>query len=264
MAYRRTFSHHAGAGAAATLLLTTLLGGCAVSPDKDPVQIRLNDLDTRLQRIERVLTNQSLLEMAQRIDAMQADIRTMRGEVELLQNQSEGGKTQTRNLYGDLEKRLAALETLGGVGAASAAPGGAGAAGTALPPAPAGGEQASYDAAFNALKGGDYHKAILGFKSFVSTYPQSALASNAQYWLGEAYYVTREYPSAITAFQKVTTEWPDSRKAPDALVKIGFTQAALGKNGDAKVTLEDVVRRYPGSEAAQLATERLKKLPSSR
>ena len=102
-----------------------------------------------------------------------------------------------------------------------------------------------------------------GFKSFVAAYPSSPLASNAQYWLGEAYYVTRDYQSAIGAFQKVTTEYPDSRKAPDALVKIGFTQSALGRNGDAKVTLEDVVKRYPGTEAAQLATERLKRLPAN-
>src|SRR6185295_19456022 len=235
--------------------------GCAVSPEEDPVQIRLKDLDSRVQRIERVLTNQSLLELAQRIDTLQADLRTIRGEVELLQNQSEGGKSQSRALYGDLEKRLAALETLGGVGGAAA---GAAGAGSALPAAPApGGEQGAYDAAFSALKGADYPKAISGFKGFVASYPQSPLASNAQYWLGEAYYVTRDYPNAITAFQTVTAQWPDSRKAPDALVKIGFTQAALGRNGDAKVTLESVLQRYPGTEAAQLATERLKRLPAN-
>ncbi|HET7812394.1 MAG TPA: tol-pal system protein YbgF [Steroidobacteraceae bacterium] len=243
----------------AVVAASVYMAGCAVSPEEDPVQIRLNDLDARLQRIERVMTNQSLLEMAQRIDTVQAEIRTMRGEVELLQNQSEGGKAQSRNLYSDLEKRIAALETLGGVGAT--APTGAGAGSAA--PALAGGEQASYDAAFTALKGADYPKAIAGFKGFVASYPDSALASNAQYWLGEAYYVTREYQNAITAFQKVTTAWPDSRKAPDALVKIGFTQSALGRNGDARATLEDVVRRYPGTEAAQLASERLKRLPAS-
>jgi tol-pal system protein YbgF len=237
-----------------------LLAGCAVSPEEDPVQIRMNDLDQRLQRIERVMTNQSLLQMAQRIDALQADLSRMRGEVELLQNQSEGGKSQSRALYGDLEKRIAALETLGGVGGGTA-----GAAGSAAPPVAvaAGGEQGAYDTAFNALKSGDYQSAIAGFRNFVTAYPSSPLASNAQYWLGEAYYVTREYPNAITAFQAVTAQWPDSRKAPDALVKIGFTQAALGRNGDARVTLESVLQRYPGTEAAQLATERLKRLPAS-
>ena len=249
---------------AGLLLSSVTLLGCAVAPEDDPVQIRMNDIDSRLQRIERVMTNQSLLEMAQRIDALQAQLRAMRGDVELLQNQSEGGKAQTRSLYGDLEKRLAALETLGGVGGA-AVPGAmapAGAGGGAPLSAAAGGEQASYDAAFNALKGSDYPRAIAGFRNFLETYPASPLASNAQYWLGEAHYVTREYQNAITAFQKVTTQWPDSRKAPDALVKVGFTQSALGRNGDARVTLEEVVRRYPGTEAAQLASERLKRLPA--
>jgi tol-pal system protein YbgF len=241
------------------------LAGCAVSPEEDPVYIRMNDLDARVQRIERVLTNQSLLELAQRIDALQADVRTLRGEVELLQNQSEGGKAQTRNLYGDLERRLAALETLGGVGAGAggAIAGGTPGAGSAMPPGGAG-EQATYDAAFNALKGADYPKAIQNFKAFLTAYPSSPLASNAQYWLGEAYYVTRSYDEAMAAFRKVTTDWPDSRKAPDALVKVGFTQAALGRAAEARATLEEVTRRFPGTEAATLATDRLKRMPGGR
>jgi tol-pal system protein YbgF len=242
-----------------------LLIGCAVSPEEDPVYIRMNDLDSRVQRIERVVTNQSLIEMAQRIDALQAELRAMRGEVEVLQNQNEGGKSQTRTLYGDLEKRIAALETLGGVGGAGA---GAGAPGAAMPPpggaAPGGGEQASYDAAFNALKSSDYQRAIAGFRNFVSTYPSSPLASNAQYWLGEAYYVNREYPNALGAFQRVITEWPDSRKAPDALVKVGFTQAALGRTAEARDALENVQKRFPGTEAAALAADRLKRLSNGK
>jgi tol-pal system protein YbgF len=239
-----------------------LIGGCAVAPEEDPMFIRLNDLDQRVQRIERVLTNNSLLELAQRLDALQADVRGLRGEVELLQNQSEGGKAQSRSLYGDLEKRLAALETLGGVGAGVASPGAPGSA-IASPPAASGaGEQGTYDAAFNALKGADYPRAIASFRSFLSAYPTSPLASNAQYWLGEAYYVTRSYDDAVVAFRKVVTDWPDSRKAPDALVKIGFTQAALGRNAEARATLDDVVRRFPGSDAAALASDRLKRLPA--
>jgi tol-pal system protein YbgF len=162
-------------------------------------------------------------------------------------------------LYGDLEKRLAALETLGGVGSGAASTGAGVAPPLSVSPA---GEQASYDAAFNALKGADYPRAIATFKGFLSAHPASPLASNAQYWLGEAYYVTRSYDEAVVAFRKVITDWPDSRKAPDALVKIGFTQAALGRNGEARATLEDVTRRFPGSDAAALALDRLKRLPA--
>ncbi len=241
------------------------LSACAVAPEEDPVQIRLKDLDTRVQRIERVLTNQSLLELAQRIEALQADVRTLRGEVELLQNSSEGGKTQARTLYGDLEKRLAALETLGGVGAGTGAPAAPGAAGTAVPPAAAGAsEQATYDTAMAALRSGSYDKAIAAFREVVTNYPGGDLASNAQFWIGESYYTKGDLQNAIIAYRKVLSDWPDSRKASDAQVKLGFSLADLKKTAEARETLEEVVRRYPGSTAAALASDRLKRMSTGR
>jgi len=229
------------------------LGGCATPIEEDPVYIRVTDLDARVQRIERVLTNQSLLELAQRIDALQAELRSIRGEVELLQNETQGGKTQSRNLYGDLEKRLAALETLGGVGAATA--------GGALP-LPAGGasEQATYDAGMAALRGGNYDKAIASFREVVTNYPSGDLASNAQFWIGESYYTKGDLESAVTAYRKVLADWPEARKAPDAMVKLGFSLSDLRRTSEARNTLEDVIRKYPGTPSAQLAADRLKRL----
>jgi tol-pal system protein YbgF len=213
----------------------------------------MNDLDARVQRIERVLTNQSLLELAQRLDGLQADLRTIRGEVELLQNETQGGKTQSRNLYGDLEKRLAALETLGGVGAAPA--GGA-------TPAPVSGasEQATYDAGMAALRSGNYDKAVTTFREVVTNYPNGDLAPNAQFWIGESYYTKGDLESAVTAYRKVLGDWPAARKAPDAMVKLGFSLSDLKRTGEARSTLEEVVRKYPGTPAAQLAADRLKRL----
>ena len=231
------------------------LGGCAVSPEEDPVQIRMNDIDSRLQRIERVLTNQSLLDLAQRIDALQNDVRSIRGEVEMLQNQTEGGKTQTRNLYGDLEKRLAALETLGGVGAApvpGAAPG--------VAPVSGASEQATYDAGMAALRAGNYDKAISTFREVVTNYPTGELASNAQFWMGESYYTKGDLESAVVAYRKVLADWPAARKAPDAMVKLGFSLSDLKRTGEARSTLEEVVRKFPGTPSAQLAADRLKRL----
>jgi tol-pal system protein YbgF len=229
------------------------LGGCATSPEEDPVYIRMNDIDARVQRIERVLTNQSLLELAQRLDALQADVRTIRGEVELLQNQTEGGKTQTRNLYGDLEKRLAALETLGGVGAAPAF-------GSSPAPGSGASEQATYDAGMAALRAGNYDKAVATFREVVTNYPTGDLAANAQFWMGESYYTKGDLESAVTAYRKVLADWPGSRKAPDAMVKLGFSLSDLKRTGEARSTLEEVVRKYPGTSAAQLAADRLKRL----
>jgi tol-pal system protein YbgF len=253
---------------APVLAAAVLIGGCAVTPpDEDPVQVRLNDLDTRLARIERVVSNQSLVELAQRLESLQSDVRSLRGQLEELQNGHEGVRKQQRDLYGDLDRRIATLEAGGHGAPAGAAPGASGAANAGAAPTSSGApatttESAAYAAAFDALRAANYPVAISGFKSFMATYPSSELASNAQYWLGEAYYVTRDFDNAALAFQRVVREWPGSRKAPDALVKLGFTQVELKRTAAAKATLSQVVSQYPGTDAAKLAEERLRKLAS--
>jgi tol-pal system protein YbgF len=95
----------------------------------------------------------------------------------------------------------------------------------------------------------------------MTRYPASTLLDNAQYWTGEAYYVTRDYEHAATAFRAVGERWPTSRKAPDALLKLGYTQFEQKHLAAARATLQQVVERYGGSDAARLAQERLQKLP---
>jgi tol-pal system protein YbgF len=122
-------------------------------------------------------------------------------------------------------------------------------------------EQRVYGQSFDALKAGSYSIAITGFKDFLTSYPASPLAENAQYWLGEAYYVTRDFDSASGAFKSVLSKWPDSRKAPDALLKLGYTQLAQNKAGEGRATLSQVVQKYPGTDAAKLAADRLSRTP---
>lgn len=244
----------AGAGA-------FLLAGCAtLPPEEDPVQIRLNDQDARLGRVERVVNNQSLLELSQRIDALQAELRELRGQAEEAENGVAATRKQQRDLYADLDRRLAALEA---GAAANMAAGGPtpGAAGGAA----AGGDAAelAYGRAFDALKEGGYPAAISGFSGFLRDHPQHELADNAQYWLGQAYYVTRDYPNALAAFNRVVTQWPDSSKASDALLKVGFAQLELKRTAEGRRTLEDVRSRFPGTDSARAAAERLQRLAAS-
>src|SRR5260221_12753541 len=99
------------------------MAGCAnTPPEEDPVQIKLKDLDTRLERIERVVANQSLLELANQIDALRNDLRGMHNDVDQLSNNLEASRKQQRDLYADLDRRMKSLESRGG-GAAGAAPG---------------------------------------------------------------------------------------------------------------------------------------------
>src|SRR5689334_8999835 len=90
----------------AALGATLLLGACATTPEEDPVQTRLNDLDARVGRIDRIVSNQSLMQMTQRVDAQQEELRQLRGRVEELQNENATLRKQQRDLYADLDKRL--------------------------------------------------------------------------------------------------------------------------------------------------------------
>ena len=230
-----------------------LLAGCATDPANDPLQVKLNDIDARLGNVERVVNNQSLVDLSRRIDALEAQLREQHGSVEVLQNANDGARKAQRDLYADLDRRLAALEA-----GARAAPGGAepSAAG------PGAGDQAAYSAAFELLKGGSYGDAVRAFKAFMEDFPASTLLDNAQYWIGEAYYVTRDYDHAAQAFRTVGERWPASRKASDAMLKLGFTQFEQKHLSDARATLKLVLERFPGTEAARLAQERLLKLPA--
>ncbi|HKT71695.1 MAG TPA: tol-pal system protein YbgF [Steroidobacteraceae bacterium] len=244
------------AAAALTACVTT-------PPEDDPVQIKLNELDSRVARIERVVSNQSLVDLAQHLDSVQAEVRQLRGRLDELENSSEALKKQQRDLYSDLDKRLGSGGGAGAAGAVGAADSGA-AAGSGPTAQPASSvEQSVYNQAFEALKAGSYSVAITGFKDFLSSYPASPLAENAQYWLGEAYYVNRDYDNASSAFRNVLQKWPNSRKGPDALLKLGYTQFELKRYGEARQTLQDVVQKYPDSDAARLASERLKRFPAN-
>jgi tol-pal system protein YbgF len=260
------------------LSVAALAAGCASTPpEADPVQLKLNDLDARITRIERIVANQ--VEAAQHLDEVQSNVRQLRGRLEELEHSNEALAKQQRDLYADLDKRLAAA---GGAAAGAAAAGGAAAGGASGETAAAGGaatpgaaagaaagnapssvEQAVYSQAFDALKAGSYSVAITGFKDFLGTYPASALAENAQYWLGEAYYVNHDYDAAAIAFRTVLKKWPDSRKAPDALLKLGYTQYAQKQNAAARATLAEVMRKYPGSDSAKLAAERLRRVAAT-
>ncbi|MEZ5582267.1 MAG: tol-pal system protein YbgF [Candidatus Competibacteraceae bacterium] len=89
-------------------------------------------------------------------------------------------------------------------------------------------ERAAYNAAFNRLREGRYSQAISGFNSFIRTYPDSNLASNAQYWLGEAYYVNRDFERAEDAFVALGINYPNSDRVPDTLLKLGYIYDELG------------------------------------
>ena len=243
----------------AVWLAAWAVAGCATTPpEEDPVHIKLNDIDTRLTRIERVVSNQSLLDMANQVESLRSDVRAMHNDVDVLSHALESARKQQKDLYTDLDARLKAVEARGGAAAAAGASAGAGDSQSADT------DKGAYQAAFDLLKAGQYDRAIAGFQAFLSTYPNSALADNAQYWLGEAYYVNKQFPESLAAFHRVAEKYPGSRKLPDALLKIGYCDYELKDYSAARSALEQVPAKFPDSASARLAQQRLEKMAAEK
>jgi len=233
------------------------------------VQIKLNDVDTRLARIERVVANQSLLEMANQVAALSSDMRAIHNDIDELNHNLELSRKQTRDLYADLDQRLKNLESRGAPatgGAAASVPGSAAPSAPASPAAaaPETTDSASYQAAFQLLKDSQYDRAIAAFQKFLVSFPDSSLADNAQYWLGEAYYVNKSYSDALAAFKRVAEKYPQSRKLPDALLKVGYCDYELKQWQAANEVLTQVATTFPDTPAGHLAQQRLEKMAAEK
>jgi tol-pal system protein YbgF len=246
------------------LATAVVASGCSsLTPSDDPVALRMTDLEARLIRIERVVENQSLVQLASEIERLRADTQALRGEIETLRFESENSDSRQRELYVDVDRRLQALETApapafvappvaSGVAPPPSAP--------AMPPRPAGSDQQNYQAAFALVEGRKYEEASKAFTDFLAAFPTSPLADNAQYWLAETFYVRGQYNVALTEFRKVIERYPQSAKLPDALLKVGFSQAELGDSAAARTSLQEVMRQFPDTTAARLASQRLDRL----
>jgi tol-pal system protein YbgF len=243
-----------------------LLAGCAAAPPaQDPVLLRLTDLEARLIRIERVIENQSLIELASQVDQLQSQTQELRGQIETLRFESENGANRQRQLYLDVDQRLQSIEQnqarlMEPPPVAVVDPAELAAAQAAERPAVSGSDQDNYQAAFDLLKNGQYMQSAEAFRQFLVVFPSSPLADNAQYWLAETYYVQRQFTTALPAFELVVTSYPNSIKLPDALLKIGFCNYELKQWAEARTALERVVREFPDTTAARLATQRLERM----
>ena len=150
----------------------------------------------------------------------------------------------------------------GGTAAAPAGPGGPApvtspspvpVAPTGPPPAP----RELYSQAYADYARGNYDLAMQGFAEYLRAYPGTDFADNAQYWIGECLYGKKMYAESIEAWNTLLKDFPSSDKLPDARVKKGMALERLGRKSQALVEYRYVVDRYPTSQAARIARERL-------
>jgi tol-pal system protein YbgF len=220
------------------------------------------DLEDRVAQLERQLKSGALVDLANSVEGLKSDVAKIRGQIEVLTYELEQAQKRQKDLYVDLDARMRKLEGAPGpsgdatpADAAAAGTVAGTAAGTVVPATAA--EQRAYDAALDQFKRGDYQGAITGFTAFVKTNPRSLLAPSAQYWIGNAHFARKDYKAAIASQRQLLLAWPDSPKVPDALLNVASAQSELGDSAAARRTLEELVGKFPQSEAAAKAKQRL-------
>ena len=317
------------------LLKSFLALVCLLLFTSAPVYCADAELLQRLDRIERLLQSQGLLDMLQQIESLQTELSALQGDIELQNHSLEQIKKRQRDLYTDIDQRLQKIERGGAASnenseltfidspvddgpplqtiepiADQIAPTSVSqqaedtlmvevventvsqepvserlnAADAQLRPDvelqnPAEDQlsgvepivieldpvqiRAQYQQAFKLLKQSQYEQAIKAFREFLTINPQSEYSDNAQYWLGEAYYVSREFETALAEYDNLIRNYPDSKKLTHSLLKIGFCYYEMGAIDEAKLRLENLRKQHPGTTAARLADERLKEIAQS-
>ncbi len=271
------------------LLLSPVVLGQALTNDQLTQQIRNNEqtltnVEQEVQKLYRMMDNRALLDLFQKVDVLADEISQLRGEIEQQTNGLSEIKKRQRELYLDIDRRLRDLEnrTSAQIQAPVEQPVEMpvldtlpepvlpdttdisipvpATTGTQKPVVTSSEERAAYQAAFDTLKEGRYKKAKAELKRFLGKFPDSSFAGNAQYWLGEANYVTRRFDQGIVEFGLVLKKYPNSAKMPDAMLKLGYTYYELKQFDQAKTMLQELRKRYPKSTAFRLAGKRLERI----
>jgi tol-pal system protein YbgF len=260
----------AAAGALRTaLLVLTLAGGAAhaalfedeearkaiidlrnrVAANEDKAKAQAAELAAANAQLAEQLAalRRSVLELNNQIEAMRGELARLRGNDEQVMRELSEMQRRQKDATQALDERLSRMEPLkvtldGREFVVDRA------------------EKAAYDEAMATLRSGDFDKAVSQFGAFQRRYPASGYASSVRFWLGNALYGKRDYKEAITAFRAFVSAAPDHPQAPEALLALANSQAEMKDAKGARRTIEELMKTYPQSEAAQAGKQRLASL----
>lgn len=243
--------------------------------------LQAQTLEQRIDRLERQANNPVLLQHTQRMNDHQREIQNLFDQIDRLNRKIEQLESKLTTQYQDTDQRLSQLEqkqqnTIEELTEAVVVPDqqpaspGVSQYGAVVPAetspslvmeqsVSSNNSQLEYDRAFGLLREAQYDQAIEAFKSYVTSYPQADLSSNAFYWLGEAYLIKQDYQSAFDAFNKVLIDYTQSNKIEDAMLRGADSLVGLNRLDDAKAMYQDLVQRFPESRAAKSAQTRLER-----
>lgn len=248
------------------------LTGCVSSGDMELLHREITDVSRQVENLGRQSTGKGDLEAVSRKMAdqssqvlksnadIQVELRKLRDQIQALQAELDS----TSQRLSALSNELAAARDQGSlVQPPPAAPGSTPAA--SAPAAPAGAPRSNeptqlYNAAYEDYLRSNFDLAIQGFREYARRYPNTDLADNALYWVGESFYSKKQFKEAIDAFTELLNTYKSSDKAAAALLKKGLAFLEMGDRSQAVINLQYVLYEHPGSKEADLARARLQGL----
>jgi tol-pal system protein YbgF len=125
---------------------------------------------------------------------------------------------------------------------------------------PVSSEEQLYGTTLATFKNAEYDRALIGFKQFIQAYPNSDLADNAQFWIGECYMGLEQYEQAILAYQEVIKKYPKGNKVPNAMLRQALAFYEIKDKISSRLLLKKIIKEYPNSSEAKIANTKLKTL----
>ena len=235
--------------AIAAALVGATCGAQAALFEDDEARRAILDLRQRVETMrersteENAQLRRSMLELQNQLEAMRGELQRMTGRNEELTKALADLQQKQKDVDERMKKNEPAKVSVDGREF------------TADPK-----EKADFDAALGVFRSGQFAQSQTAFADFVKRYPQSGYNPSALFWLGNAQYATRNYTEAIANFRSMLSLAPDHAKAPEAVLSIANCQIELKDTKGARRTLEDLVKAYPSSEAAQAGKERLARI----
>ena len=233
--------------------------------DAEAQQAQSQALAQALARQAAQLTQQSTQQMAQQAAAFEELVQTLKRSILDLNGQIEGLKGELARMRGsheqlardvaEVQKRQRDLAQASDDRIARLEPIKVALDGQEFTAAPE--EKRSYDEALAVMRTGDFDKALAAFAAFQRRYPGSGYAEAARFWTANALYGKRDYKEAVAAFRAFVNAAPKHPRAPEALLALANSQAEMKDRPGARKTLDELIKTYPQSEAAQAGKERL-------
>jgi tol-pal system protein YbgF len=270
-----------------SLLVAGARPGYGVNKDMLQIMERLDNLQQAVQNLQKTVDTQTavlktLIEQASdnvnKIKSNMDDLRdstqknlatsnarldSMTSQIQALSESLDEAKSRIGKLGEQLAQTQNIIQTLSAPSPPAPAPPGAsapGPGGESKPQANVPDPDSLYNSGLSYYNGGQYDLAIQAFQDYLHYYGETDRASNAQFYIGDSYYIQKNYRNAITEYDKCIERYPQGNKAPAAQLKKGFALLELGEKSAGVRELRSLIGQYANSHEAELARQRLKKL----